>query len=106
MITGLGEKLHGYEEMGDFVQSLEKPRCAAAPQRISAHLLPAHGSGLHSRLSAFDQRSRIEECKHSCLTARRVIMLVMAGKPVDATIDLLMEHLEAGDCIIDGGNEW
>ena len=37
---------------------------------------------------------------------RRVIMLVMAGKPVDATIALLMEHLEEGDCIIDGGNEW
>lgn len=33
-------------------------------------------------------------------------MLVMAGKPVDATIDLLMEFLEDGDCIIDGGNEW
>ena len=33
-------------------------------------------------------------------------MLVMAGKPVDATIALLMEHLEEGDCIIDGGNEW
>lgn len=33
-------------------------------------------------------------------------MLVMAGKPVDATIELLLEHLEEGDCIIDGGNEW
>jgi NAD binding domain of 6-phosphogluconate dehydrogenase len=33
-------------------------------------------------------------------------MLVKAGKPVDATIDGLMEHLEEGDIIIDGGNEW
>ncbi len=33
-------------------------------------------------------------------------MLVMAGKPVDATIDALLEFLEPGDCIIDGGNEW
>lgn len=33
-------------------------------------------------------------------------MLVMAGKPVDATIELLLEYLEEGDCIIDGGNEW
>ena len=33
-------------------------------------------------------------------------MLVMAGKPVDATIDSLLEFLEPGDCIIDGGNEW
>ena len=33
-------------------------------------------------------------------------MLVMAGKPVDATIESLMQYLEPGDCIIDGGNEW
>lgn len=33
-------------------------------------------------------------------------MLVKAGKPVDATIEGLMEHLEEGDIIIDGGNEW
>lgn len=37
---------------------------------------------------------------------RRVIMLVKAGKPVDATIEGLMQHLEEGDIIIDGGNEW
>lgn len=37
---------------------------------------------------------------------RRVILLVKAGKPVDATIEGLMEHLEEGDIIIDGGNEW
>ena len=37
---------------------------------------------------------------------RRVIILVKAGKPVDATIDGLMEHMEEGDIIVDGGNEW
>lgn len=37
---------------------------------------------------------------------RRVIILVKAGKPVDATIDLLKEHMSEGDIIIDGGNEW
>lgn len=37
---------------------------------------------------------------------RRVMMLVMAGKPVDATIELLLQYLEEGDVIIDGGNEW
>ena len=30
----------------------------------------------------------------------------MAGKPVDATIDLLSQHMDSGDVIIDGGNEW
>jgi len=37
---------------------------------------------------------------------RSVIMLVKAGAPVDATIDNLLKHLEEGDAIIDGGNEW
>lgn len=37
---------------------------------------------------------------------RRVIMLVKAGAPVDATIKGLLEHMEEGDIIIDGGNEW
>lgn len=37
---------------------------------------------------------------------RKVIILVMAGKPVDETIALLSAHLEAGDVIVDGGNEW
>jgi 6-phosphogluconate dehydrogenase len=33
-------------------------------------------------------------------------MLVQAGAPVDSTIDKLLEFMEAGDIIIDGGNEW
>jgi 6-phosphogluconate dehydrogenase len=59
---GLGEKVHGYQEVKDFVASLEKPR--------------------------------------------RVIILVKAGAPVDATIKSLLEYMEPGDIIIDGGNEW
>ena len=37
---------------------------------------------------------------------RKIIILVMAGKPVDQTIATLSEYLEEGDVIIDGGNEW
>ncbi|URE02196.1 hypothetical protein MUK42_20582 [Musa troglodytarum] len=37
---------------------------------------------------------------------RVIIMLVKAGAPVDQTIATLSAHLEKGDCIIDGGNEW
>jgi 6-phosphogluconate dehydrogenase len=59
---GLGENLVGFKEMGEFVQSLAKPRC--------------------------------------------VIILVKAGAPVDATIEGLSQHMEPGDIIIDGGNEW
>lgn len=37
---------------------------------------------------------------------RRVMFLVKAGAPVDATIDSLIPLLEKGDIMIDGGNEW
>ncbi|KAG6577161.1 6-phosphogluconate dehydrogenase, decarboxylating 2, chloroplastic-like [Cucurbita moschata] len=37
---------------------------------------------------------------------RSVIILVKAGLPVDQTIAALSDHLEPGDAIIDGGNEW
>jgi len=37
---------------------------------------------------------------------RRVIILVMAGKPVDETIATMSKFMEPGDLIIDGGNEW
>mmetsp|Transcript_23497 Transcript_23497/g.38751 ORF Transcript_23497/g.38751 Transcript_23497/m.38751 type:complete len:404 (-) Transcript_23497:14-1225(-) len=37
---------------------------------------------------------------------RKIVILVMAGKPVDETIAMLSQYLEEGDVIIDGGNEW
>lgn len=37
---------------------------------------------------------------------RKIVVLVMAGKPVDETIASLAEYLEPGDLIVDGGNEW
>jgi len=48
----------------------------------------------------------VKEFIASLSVPRKVVILVMAGKPVDATIKLLSEHMEAGDVIIDGGNEW
>mmetsp|Transcript_18746 Transcript_18746/g.22370 ORF Transcript_18746/g.22370 Transcript_18746/m.22370 type:complete len:1018 (+) Transcript_18746:62-3115(+) len=37
---------------------------------------------------------------------RKIVLLVQAGKPVDETITNLSAYMEAGDLIIDGGNEW
>jgi 6-phosphogluconate dehydrogenase len=37
-------------------------------------------------------------------TPRRMMLLVMAGKPVDDFIETLLPHLEKGDIVIDGGN--
>uniref|UniRef100_A0A6T6LSJ9 6-phosphogluconate dehydrogenase, decarboxylating n=1 Tax=Timspurckia oligopyrenoides TaxID=708627 RepID=A0A6T6LSJ9_9RHOD len=59
---GLSDKLKGFHDVSEFVQSIQKPR--------------------------------------------KIIMLVKAGAPVDATIATLKDKLEPGDIIIDGGNEW
>ncbi|CAL5433252.1 unnamed protein product [Camellia sinensis] len=37
---------------------------------------------------------------------RSIIILVKAGSPVDQTISALSFHMDPGDSIIDGGNEW
>ncbi|RYY91368.1 MAG: NADP-dependent phosphogluconate dehydrogenase, partial [Chitinophagaceae bacterium] len=37
---------------------------------------------------------------------RKIMMLVPAGKPVDAVITNLMPHLREGDILIDGGNSY
>jgi len=46
----------------------------------------------------------IEDMCSKLKKPRRVMMLVKAGKAVDAFIDLIVPHLEKGDIIIDGGN--
>ena len=46
----------------------------------------------------------IEEFVASLAKPRRAILLVKAGDAVDKFIDMLAEHMEPGDIIIDGGN--
>jgi 6-phosphogluconate dehydrogenase len=46
----------------------------------------------------------IEEFVSKLKKPRRIMMLVMAGKPVDDFIETLLPHVEKGDIIIDGGN--
>merc|ERR1711933_278574 len=48
----------------------------------------------------------VKEFVQSLAVPRKIVILVMAGKPVNATIALLSEHMEPGDVIVDGGNEW
>ena len=37
---------------------------------------------------------------------RKIMIMVKAGKPVDAVIEMLLPYLEKGDCLIDGGNSY
>ncbi|HEX7057727.1 MAG TPA: NADP-dependent phosphogluconate dehydrogenase [Bacilli bacterium] len=46
----------------------------------------------------------IEEFVASLERPRRILLMVMAGKPTDDLIGQLLPHLEAGDILIDGGN--
>ena len=46
----------------------------------------------------------IEELVNALEKPRRVMLMVKAGAPVDATIEGLLPFLEKGDIIIDGGN--
>jgi 6-phosphogluconate dehydrogenase len=48
----------------------------------------------------------VEEFVKALEKPRRIIMLVKAGAPVDATIETLKSFLDEGDLIVDGGNEF
>lgn len=45
-----------------------------------------------------------EEACASLVRPRKVLLLVKAGAPVDATIETFLPHLQPGDMIIDAGN--
>ncbi len=46
----------------------------------------------------------VEEFVQSLKRPRKVMLMVKAGKPVDAFIEQVLPYLEKGDIIIDGGN--
>ena len=50
--------------------------------------------------------SRLVTTGSSLSRPRRIMMMIPAGKPVDATIEKLQPLLERGDVLIDGGNSW
>jgi 6-phosphogluconate dehydrogenase len=76
--------------------------CNRSPDKVDATVARAEAEG-NLPLVGFKD---IKEFVHSLAKPRKVIILVVAGKPVDSTIAALAEHMEEGDIIIDGGNEW
>lgn len=71
--------------------------------KTDACVARAQKEGLGNNLQGFKD---IKDFVASLERPRRVIILVKAGAPVDSTIEALSEHMEEGDIIIDGGNEW
>jgi 6-phosphogluconate dehydrogenase len=65
-----------------------------------ADFLAAHPGGKFEGTPTFEAFTAALE------RPRRIMMMIPAGKPVDATIEKLLPLLEKGDVVIDGGNSW
>jgi 6-phosphogluconate dehydrogenase len=48
----------------------------------------------------------IEELVQSLETPRKILMMIKAGAPTDATIEQIKPYLDKGDILIDGGNTY
>ena len=70
------------------------------PARTEGFLADNVGAtGIHG---AFDVRAFVSALERP----RRILLMVKAGAPVDATVADLVPFLEAGDIVIDGGNSF
>jgi 6-phosphogluconate dehydrogenase len=58
----------------------------------------------HGAEGDFISSASVEDFVASLERPRRILLMVKAGRPTDATIDTLLPHLEAGDIVVDGGN--
>ena len=54
----------------------------------------------------FEGTTTFEQLIAALERPRRIMMMIPAGKPVDATIDKIQPLLDRGDVLIDGGNSW
>jgi 6-phosphogluconate dehydrogenase len=68
-------------------------------QARTDQLVAAHGEE-----GTFLPCTSVQEFVASLERPRRILIMVKAGKPTDATIDALVPHLEPGDIVVDGGN--
>lgn len=68
-----------------------------SPQKTDELISEASGKNLKATYS-------IEEFVQSLEIPRKILLMVMAGKPTDDTINQLTPHLQEGDILIDGGN--
>jgi 6-phosphogluconate dehydrogenase len=54
----------------------------------------------------FTATNSVEDLVGALARPRRILIMVKAGAPVDAVIDEIAPHLDAGDVLIDGGNSF
>lgn len=73
-----------------------------SPQKVDSTVRRAEAEGKLPITGAFSPEDFIRKLKRP----RKVILLVQAGNPVDASIKKLSKFMDKGDIIVDGGNEW
>ena len=76
--------------------------CNRSPSKVDTTVERAKNEGDLSIVGIKDVKEFVGAIKKP----RKIVILVQAGKPVDLTIEKLSEHMDEGDIIIDGGNEW
>jgi 6-phosphogluconate dehydrogenase len=70
-----------------------------SPEKTEEFVKEAQGKNIVGTYS-------IEEFVNSLETPRKILLMVKAGQPTDATIEQLLPYLEKGDILIDGGNTY
>jgi 6-phosphogluconate dehydrogenase len=73
-----------------------------SPSKVDVTVQRAKDEGNLPLIGSADAEDFVSKLKKP----RKIVILVMAGKPVDDTIATLAQYLEPGDLIVDGGNEW
>jgi len=76
--------------------------CNRSPAKVDKTVERAKAEDVKGLRGFKDLKKFVDSIKRP----RNIIILVKAGAPVEAVITNLQQHLEKGDMIIDGGNEW
>lgn len=79
--------------------------CNRSPSKVDSTVERAKKEKLDDKLKGYKKSDTdgLKDFIQAIKKPRAVIILVKAGKPVDATIELLRDAMEDGDIIIDGG---
>mmetsp|Transcript_10957 Transcript_10957/g.12524 ORF Transcript_10957/g.12524 Transcript_10957/m.12524 type:complete len:496 (+) Transcript_10957:141-1628(+) len=79
--------------------------CNRSPAKVDVCVERAKAE-LGDKASNLKGYKDVNEFVQSLAKPRKIMFLVKAGAPVDASIKLFADLLEEGDILIDGGNEW
>lgn len=96
----------GLAVMGEnlVLNMLSKGFCVSVYNR-STDKVEQFTSGRGAGKAVFGAKT-VEELVGSLKTPRKIMMMIRAGKPVDAFIQSVLPYLSPGDILIDGGNSY